>query len=288
MKSLIIMGLAMLQTTLCGCIHSYYDYSLQQRDRGEYPPAAENLMRGRIDVDYERFGIYPHGKGFRMDPATPLKTLLTMPIAICTELPLHWTAKKSICYKVCCQTDVSAIRPVTIKYPVRYLTRNFTVEDNFRTVEERNIAGLRWTTPHGSQVSVILIEEKGVAEEARGVRWWRYRLRILDGDKTREVKIPYFDCYTNDEPTSWKFLITYDGKHLYLFNRLGASKYFNCFWRDDGNTQDVALVQYDIDNDELKKMIWFNKGDIYVSDEIQLEKSTLKTASGWLWCELEQ
>ena len=278
---LIIMAALVLDT---GCIHSYYKYKIRSLDNPSIDVAASDLSKGRIVVEYERRGIYPHGKGFKMDPSNPVLTLLMMPFAFCIELPLHWSAKKCVRYEIDGASSNRAINTKTIRYPLP--SADPFMVDEYQSVESRIVLEMRWTEENNSEVCVSIIEEKGAAEAERSYRWWRYKLRIVDGRGCSVVEIPYFDCYDDCQHAFAKKMLTVDGRWLYLFNVSNRAKYLNHFWRDDGNFQDVALVKYDMISGEFSKVIWFEGFDVKVSSEVHIDRKSLRTAWGWLWCEL--
>ena len=239
-----------------GCVYSYYTYSLDSGPRDWFRVADPyKFMSGKITVEYERHGIFPRHEGFlRLDPAHRLLTLITLPIALCVELPWQWYAKKQVCFAIRHPPMVDGLSPRFFAYP-----HTKSVDGKWRILSE-----LRWTDQHGSLTRIVLADRY---DDNNG---WRNRLCICEASGRRDIDIPIVGLFVSG-------MATFDGNTIYLFKYFDWVNYFDHFWRIAGAAQDVLLAKFDMTSGEFTKMIWFDGGTIHVYDDVILDNSTLKT-----------
>ena len=276
MKSFRIVLIALSFASVSGCVHSYYEYRLQPRDRLKYGASPNELVSGRIIVKYERYGIFPRYEGIlRVDPEHPLLTLAILPFALCVELPFRWASEKQVWYDLPHHSSAVGLDPVFFRHPHSRLEVG-----SWRTISE-----LQWSRPQKTKIRIVMSEMKD------HTNCWRYKLNVSDGLGCKEIALPMFDYFEWEEQGqrgTFKSMMTFDGNVVYLFNAFDDAKFLNHFWRDDGNDQSVCLVRFDMKSGVLTKMIWFDGWTIHVSNDVELDESTYKTCHGWLYCEFEE
>lgn len=253
-----------------GCIYSYYEYRLDSGHRDPYKdPDPRKFMSGKITVDYERYGIFPRHEGLHtiiVNESLGWLNLITLPIAACVELPWQWSAKKKVSYAVRHPQEIEGLKPMFFKYPHTRLE-----EGKWRIVSE-----LRWNKPQGSLTRIVLADILDA-----GTNRYRSRLCVCEASGRRDFDIPIVGIYVDG-------MTTFDGNTIYLFKYFDWVNYFDHFWRIAGAAQDVLLAKFDMTSGEFTKMIWFDGGTIHVSDDVILDKSTLKTCSGMFGCVFDE
>ena len=257
-----------------GCIYSYYDYRLKSDDDDPYRlPDPRKLMNGQISVDYKQYGIFPRGEGFlKLDPAQRLFTLITLPVAICVELPWRRVAKKQVRYQIQHPSMVAGLNPVFFECPVVLNSGDW-----------RDRLELRWKSPGGGLTRIVLAEKVGEVDQTKGEGRFKSKLRIYDDAGVREIDLTTREAVL----MSHSIMTTFDGNTIYMFDRYNSARYLNYLWRTGGGLTDIALVKFDMKSGVFTKMIWFEGWNIHVTDDVMLDKSTLKICSGWLGCHFD-
>ena len=251
-----------------GCIYSYYEYSLDSESSDVFNnPDPRKFTSGQITVEYERWGVFPRNEGFIIvDECFGWLNFITLPIAMCVEFPWHWESKKKVCYAIRHPQEVDGLASIFFKYPHTRLE-----EGEWRIVSE-----LRWNNSQGLLTRIVLADILDA-----GANRYRSRLCVCEASGRRDFDIPIVGMHVEG-------MTTFDGNTIYLFEYLDNADYFDHFWRTDGCGECTVLVKFDMKSGEFTKMIWFDGGTIHVSDDVILDKSTLKTCSGMFGCVFDE
>lgn len=274
-------SLTVLAVFLCllntGCVHSYYTYSVDYR-KGEssYGEIACDSFAGRLTIDYERFGFFEKGcSPMRMDPERPILSLVSLPLWLVVECPWHWRSKCRIDFRIANNKKFNGTGTPSKELPWTRL----------RAGSWRDIACLRIGGLDAEFAKVILSESKSAADPKTGKSLWRYRLRVLDADGEREYEIKEFAACSESQMGFSKKMVVLDGNTILLLNGYLESAYFNHFWRKGQDAGSVALLRFDVSTGESQKMIWFDRGAVETSDDVQLDSDSKCYSCGWLWCD---
>ena len=277
MRKFLISGAAFLCLVNTGCLHSYYTCSVAFRE--EEPKRegiASDSFAGCITIDYERFGYFEKGcSPMRMDPQRPILSLISFPFWLVVESPWHWRSKCRIDFRIANNTKCGCAGASSKEFPWTRL----------RAGSWRDIAYLRMGGSDAEFAEVILSECKSAVDSKTGKSLWRYKLRVLGADSEREYEIKEFSVYSESQMGFSKKLMALDGNTILLLNGYLESAYVNHFWRKEQDAVSVALLKFDVATGESQKMIWFDRGSVETSNDVQLDADSKLSSCGWLWCD---